>query len=145
MTLRKNSFTVSLQGAPDQDQRQPKQPEDAESQRAEARRKYLERIEKEKLAQEQKLEAERRMAEARLKEEAHARFMRANPQASEADFHSCWLSILEELSRQRSQKILEEMRRNAIKRARYIFRRNAESDSSALNGEFPGSAGGHIA
>ncbi len=122
MTPQKNSLTVSLQGMLNGEQRQAKQSEDAVSQRAEARQKYIERIEKEKLAHEQKLEAERKMAETRLKEEARDRFMKANPLASEADFHGCWLSILEELSRQRSQKVLEEMRRNALARSAYFLR-----------------------
>lgn len=118
MTPRKNAYTVSLKGMLDQGQRHSEPPEEGGSLRAEARRKYIERIEKEKLAREQRLDAERRMAEARLKEEARARFKIANPLASEADFHGCWLSILEELSRQQSQKKLEDMRRNAIREGR---------------------------
>ncbi|HYP27103.1 MAG TPA: hypothetical protein VE262_10335 [Blastocatellia bacterium] len=132
MTPRKNSFTVSLQGMPDHESHRSRQSEEAASQRAEARRRYIERREKEKVAHEQRLEDERRRDEARLKEEARARFLIANPLASEADFHSCWVVTLEELSRQRSRKMLEEMRRSAIARSRYSFRRNAEGESQPL-------------
>jgi len=46
--------------------------------------------------------------ESRLREEVHHRFRIVNPSASESDFETYWLTILEDLSRQRAQHLLAE-------------------------------------
>jgi hypothetical protein len=46
--------------------------------------------------------------ESRLKEEVRHRFKIANPSASETDFESHWMTILDDLARQRAQYLLAE-------------------------------------
>lgn len=50
----------------------------------------------------------RAVDESRLKEEVQRRFKIANPLASETDFEAHWMTILDDLSRQRAQHLLAE-------------------------------------
>lgn len=74
----------------------------------EARRICVELNEKKRAARGNIHEPGRAVDESRLKEEVSNRFKIANPSASEADFESYWMTILDDLARQRAQYLLAE-------------------------------------
>jgi hypothetical protein len=74
----------------------------------EARRICVELNEKKRAARGISNESGRAVDESRLKEEARHRFRIANPSASENDFEGYWMTILDDLSRQRAQHLFAE-------------------------------------
>jgi hypothetical protein len=75
---------------------------------ADARRIYLETMKKRRAARESG--ADPAIDEARLKVEVQRRFKLANPSSTEADFEAYWLTVLDEIYRQRAQQALEQIK-----------------------------------
>lgn len=98
----------SIQSKLAEQERRLREAEDRMRLNLEARRRCVELNEKKKVASGALHEAGRAAEESRLKEEVRHRFKIANPSASETDFESHWVTILDDLSRQRAQHLLAE-------------------------------------
>lgn len=87
---------------------------------AEARRMYVELIEKRKAARKNISEVETAVDEARLKVEVERRYKLANPSSTETDFEAYWLTVLDELYRQRAQRALEQIKEQLRTSGTYV-------------------------
>lgn len=98
----------SIQSKLAEQERRLREAEERKRLNLEARRICVELNEKKRAARGITHESGCAVDESRLKEEVRHRFRIANPSANENDFEGYWMTILDDLSRQRAQHLLAE-------------------------------------
>ncbi|HVG19769.1 MAG TPA: hypothetical protein VNI02_12020 [Blastocatellia bacterium] len=108
MKKRAELLDSSIQSRLAEQERRLREAEDRKRLNLEARRICVELNEKKRAARGIVCEPGGLADESRLKEEVRHRFKIANPVSSENDFEAYWMTILDDLSRERAKHLLAE-------------------------------------